>query len=178
MRAATGRLLCVAFMVVMPIAGCGTAGPKEASPSPTSSRASATAPMQVPASSVPSLAPSPLRLPTAPPAPSDLPSDPFLDQVVVTVTDGLRVRSQPRVADDSIKYEPLLPRGTRLKVLDGPISASGYAWYQIEPVTFDRLEPPGYGWVAKAAKDGEPWIALPTCRRQPLSRRATTTPAP
>ena len=78
----------------------------------------------------------------------------------MTVSDDLRVRSEPRVADDSIKYEPLLPLGTELTVLDGPVSGSGYTWYEVAPVSFTGLEGPGQGWVAMAAKDGEPWIAL------------------
>jgi serpin B len=54
----------------------------------------------------------------------------------------------------------VLPLGTELTVLDGPVSASGYVWYKVAPVSFVGLEGPGYGWVALAGKDGEPWIAL------------------
>jgi len=79
--------------------------------------------------------------------------------VVVTVSDALRVRSQPRVSDDSIKYEPVLPLDTNLFVLDGPVAASGYNWYKVAPVSFADLAGPGYGWVAAADKDGTPWIA-------------------
>jgi serpin B len=57
-------------------------------------------------------------------------------------------------------YEPVLPIGTELTVVDGPIRASGYVWYKVVPISFDALEGPGYGWVASAGKDGEPWIAL------------------
>lgn len=85
-------------------------------------------------------------------------ADSLLNAVVVTVSDRLRVRSQPRVSDDSIKYEPVLPLGTELLVTDGPVSASGYTWYKVEPVSFAGLDGPGYGWVAMAGKDGEPWI--------------------
>ena len=60
----------------------------------------------------------------------------FVGQVVTTLADdGLRVRSQPRISDDSEKYDPLLPLGTQLYVLDGPMSASGYTWYQVAPLT-------------------------------------------
>lgn len=68
------------------------------------------------------------------------------------------MRSEPRVSDDSIKYEPVLPLGTELLVIDGPIGASGYTWYEVEPLSFAGLDGPGYGWVAMAGKDGEPWI--------------------
>jgi serpin B len=78
---------------------------------------------------------------------------------VVTVSDRLRVRSEPRVSDDSIKYDPVLPLGTTLFVLDGAVSASGYTWYKVAPVSFTELAGPGFGWVAGADKDGQPWIA-------------------
>ena len=79
---------------------------------------------------------------------------------MVTVSDNLVVRSEPRVSGDSIMYQPWLPIGTELTVLDGPVSASGYTWYQVAPVSFAGLSGPGYGWVARAGKDGEAWIAL------------------
>ncbi len=78
----------------------------------------------------------------------------------MTVADRLRVRSEPRVSDDSIMYDPVLPLGTELFVLDGPVSASGYTWYMVAPVSFAELDGPGSGWVASADKNGEPWIAL------------------
>ena len=48
----------------------------------------------------------------------------------VVVTDDLRVRSKPGVTDDSKKLEPLLQQPMSLLVLDGPVQASGYDWYQ------------------------------------------------
>ena len=79
-----------------------------------------------------------------------------MGQVVTTLADdGLRVRSQPRISDDSYQEEPLLPLGTKLYVLDGPVSASGYAWYEVAPLTSRTLPS---GWVASAGRDGVPWI--------------------
>lgn len=75
--------------------------------------------------------------------------------VAAIVVDGLRVRSQPRVGDDSLKLEPLLPLGAKLYVLDGPVAASGYAWYEVVPLTSRTLPS---GWVASADRGGEPWI--------------------
>lgn len=81
----------------------------------------------------------------------------FVGSLVTTLADdGLRVRSAPRVSDESQKLTPLLPLGTQLYVLDGPVSASGYAWYEIVPLD-SRLPS---GWVASADRDGEPWITL------------------
>lgn len=89
-------------------------------------------------------------------APPTSPTDSFVVTVAVTVVDSLRVRSQPRVSDDSIKYEPLLPLNTALYVLNGPVSASGYDWYEVAPLASWNLP---QGWVASASRDGEPWIA-------------------
>ena len=36
------------------------------------------------------------------------------------------------------------------------MSASGYAWYEVVPLTSRKLPS---GWVASADRDGEPWIA-------------------
>jgi serpin B len=108
----------------------------------------------------PSTAVEPSATPSRAPTLTPVPADPFVGQVVVTVSDGLRVRSQPRVSDDSIRYEPLLPLGTELQVIDGPVSASGYVWYRVTPVSFSLRDGPGNGWVAMAGKDGEAWIAF------------------
>lgn len=81
----------------------------------------------------------------------------FVGSVVTTLAnDGLRVRSEPRISDDSHTLEPLLPLGSQLYVLEGPVSASGYAWYEVAPLTSRKLPS---GWVASADRDGEPWIA-------------------
>ena len=98
-------------------------------------------------------------VPTASPGPSLAAPDPFVGQVVITVSDNLRVRSRPRVADDSIKYEPLLPLGTELQVIGGPVSASGYTWYRVEPVGVALRGGQTSGWVAMAGKDGDAWLA-------------------
>ena len=75
-----------------------------------------------------------------------------------TVTSNLRIRSKPGVGDDSAKLEPLLEKGNRFMVLDGPVEADGYDWFLVAPRAYDddnRVLPTG--WVA-AGKDGEQWI--------------------
>jgi hypothetical protein len=95
--------------------------------------------------------------PTGSVSPAPKPTDTFVGRVVTTLAgDGLRVRSKPRIGDDSHKFEPLLPLGTQLYVLDGPVSASGYAWYEVAPLA-SRTQPTG--WIASAGLDGQPWIA-------------------
>ena len=124
-----------------------------------------------PAPSIPSTSPrsSPERTPShapssaleSPDATPDATSEPAfpVGSVVITVADRLRVRSLPRVSDDSIKFGPLLPLGTELRVVDGPVIASDYVWWQVEPVSFS-LRDASRGWVAMADHDGTPWIAL------------------
>jgi serpin B len=132
----TTTLLAVLACVVL-VAGCVAGTVRAADPSPA-----------------------PSASPAASPAPST-PADPFVGHVVVTVTDDLVVRSLPRVADDSVIYRPYLPRGTELRVIGGPVKASGYTWYEVVPVSFVLDGHPASGWVAAAGKDGESWIALP-----------------
>lgn len=75
-----------------------------------------------------------------------------------TVVDGVRVRSEPSVDEASLKYTPLLPRGSDLFIIDGPVVVSGYDWWQVVPTESTGLSGPGYGWVAAASREGEPWI--------------------
>jgi hypothetical protein len=72
-----------------------------------------------------------------------------------TVSDRLRVRSLPEVSDASIRYEPLLPLGTEVTVLEGPVLGDGYAWYRVTVTVRDRELT---GWVAAAGRDGERWL--------------------
>ena len=58
-----------------------------------------------------------------------------------------------------MKLEPLLEKGNRFMVLDGPVEADGYEWFLVRPRAYDEETGRGLptGWVA-AGKDGEPWI--------------------
>lgn len=79
----------------------------------------------------------------------------------MVISDGIRVRSKPRVAADSIKYEPLLASGTDLSIVSGPVGASGYWWYKVHLEDGLRLEGGiELGWIAAGDHDGHPWIAL------------------
>ena len=70
------------------------------------------------------------------------------------VVPDLRVRTEPTVDDSkSAKLEPLLGRGTQLKIVEGPVTADGYDWYRVEAIGW-----PHRGWVAVADHDGVPWI--------------------
>jgi serpin B len=156
MHSELARRVVVLAAVIALVAGCSSSSPS----SPPG--AGSPAPSQATVTATPTAAPSASPAATSAPAPTAKPValDPFAGKVVVTVSDNLVVRSEPRVSDDSIMYKPWLPTGTELKVLDGPVSGSGYTWYEVEPVSFTGLDGPGHGWVAMAGKDGEPWIAL------------------
>ncbi|MCJ7710072.1 MAG: hypothetical protein MUQ32_04495, partial [Chloroflexi bacterium] len=128
-------------------AACSSA----ATSAPVLTPAPATSPA---ATTPPTSSASPTAAPASPPAsPSPSPTASFVVTVAVTVVDSLRVRSEPRISDDSFKEEPLLPLGTPLYVLDGPVSASGYDWYEVFPLNSQDLP---QGWVASASRDGEP----------------------
>jgi len=98
--------------------------------------------------------------------------------LAVTVTDGLRVRSRPGTGSGSTKYEPLLAIGTILRIIDGPVAASGYWWYRVKSATSGRslVRAADDGWVAASDHDGDPWIgpAPQTCGDFPFPARDIT----
>ena len=141
-------------MLCLVLAGCSQAAMPSTASSPTSG----------PSFGTPQPTQSPSLEPSAPM--STGPSEPPADSVPIpantyarVVTDDLRIRSKPGVSEDSKKLEPLLVRGNLLVVLDGPVRASGYDWYQVQP-TYSFEQEMGYpfGWIAAADKNGEPWI--------------------
>ncbi len=69
--------------------------------------------------------------------------------------DNLRVRSAPTTAASSRKLKPPLPAGTRMLIVDGPVVADGYAWYEVRT---DGELIDLFGWVA-TGKNGEVWLA-------------------
>jgi len=128
-----------------------------------------------PSASVPALGDleSPLPSSSAVPGSSEVLSGPGFgaplapDTIAEVVSGRLRIRSAPRVADDSIKHEPLLDVGDRLLVLDGPVVASDYEWYQVMAWRPGNLyESWPVGWVSRGDHAGSPWI------------RATVDPCP
>ena len=167
MRGTDQRPVIVLLSAVLLVAGCSGSSASVASapstaPSPTASSIETAVPMVAPTATA-----SPSPTPAAPPSPTPAvatarptatavwPSNPGKLRVgtaAVTVVDGVRVRSKPAVSDDSAKFEPLLPLGTRVSVLDGPVSASGYDWYDVKPVAGTL---PG-GWVARGGRGRRP----------------------
>ena len=159
MRGTDQRPILLLLSAVLLVAGCSRSAASVAS-APSAAPSPTVAPTATPASSpTPATPPSPTpAVATArPTATADWPSNPGkvrAGTAAVTVVDGVRVRSKPAVSDDSAKFEPLLPLGTRVSVLDGPVSASGYDWYDVKPVAGTL---PG-GWVASRGRDGDLWL--------------------
>ena len=179
------RSLAIAVIAFLTLAACG--GAPAASVAPSASVASSSGASEAPstqpsAEATPSPTPTPRPLPSAEPSPSPTPEptptprpsprptpatrstgpthaagvEPGL--LAKTVVSDVRIRSKPGLGADSVKLEPLLDTGARLMVLDGPVEASGYDWFLVDPRAYDengRGLPTG--WVA-AGKDGEQWI--------------------
>lgn len=161
----TMAMRLLATSIVALVLGCAP-GAVPSSPSASASPLAAASPSQLTATAEPSIEASP----TATTRPGFA-----LDSIAVTVSDRLLVRSKPGVSKDSKKLAPLLPLGTRLFVLKGPVSASGYDWYLVQPLSGAGPA----GWVAAGDRGGEPWleVAAVTCPAQPdLVTLAATDP--
>ena len=103
-----------------------------------------------PPASDPAETPSTSSGPTRTPGPGVF----LADSVVEVVVNGLRVRTAPTVDNEkSAKLEPLLGRGTQLRVIQGPVAADDYDWYLVQAIGW-----PHRGWVAAADHDGAAWI--------------------
>lgn len=75
----------------------------------------------------------------------------------VTVTDDLRVRSEPGLTSEPFE---LLRTGTRVWVIDGPVVAADYEWFQIVVPAIDVGDGvPRVGWVAASDHGAERWLA-------------------
>jgi hypothetical protein len=74
--------------------------------------------------------------------------------------DNLRVRTTPGTTDPATRLKPLLPAGTRMLIVDGPVSMDNHDWYEIQT---DGELVNLFGWVA-AGEAGTAWIA-PTAPR-------------
>jgi hypothetical protein len=101
----------------------------------------------------PTLAPSPTPSPDPTPNLADVPG--FVGgEIVVTALDGLRVRHRPGLA--SVVVTGLLPIGSELHVLMGPIPLDGVGWYLVGDADVDEPEF-REGWVA-AGFEPDPFL--------------------
>ena len=142
-----------ALALLLVVAACESSVVPSASPSAAVATPSA---VESPSSTDP--ASSPEATAQVDPSPDAQEGDFVPGALAVTVSDRLRVRSAPRVADDSIRYAPVLPVGTELEVIEGPVEASGYTWVHVRPVGITLDDGATDGWVAIADHDGTPWV--------------------
>jgi hypothetical protein len=157
-RSANG--LGAMFLVAGLLAGCVGAQPAAYSdelPASTPSPTRATSATQTLSPTRP-----PTLAPTIPPTVAPTPANPHEAlppaSWMITLVDNLRARSEPRISDDSIKYEPLLPKGTTFEIVRGPIEASGYSWYLVKLAPGVLRDGITQAWLAEGDRDGTPWI--------------------
>lgn len=105
-------------------------------------------------------------------APSNGRPDPSaltIDSIVSTTVERISVRSGPSVDAERLGSVEL---GTVGFVVDGPVDADGFRWYQVSalglppntgctgPFVTDPYNCPAwFGWLAGAGENGDPWLA-------------------
>jgi hypothetical protein len=113
----------------------------------------------------PSPAASPSASTTSAPSVSPAAGSSARDTIWRVVVSDLVVRSEPGVADPATILPARLTTNDRVLVVNGPLVADGYEWYQVLPIRPDGLRERPFGWVAAANREGEPWLAQedPAC---------------
>ena len=143
------------------LAACSSGGAPPPPASAVTEPAAATArPARASSKAAPSTRPSPVpSMPSEAPVPGGL----EVGHIAQVVTTDLVVRSLPRISDASVVDPATVPIGFLAYIVDGPVAADGYDWYQVAPFppTMSDVveEHPRFGWLAAAGKDGAPWIA-------------------
>ena len=132
----------------------------------------------------PSAAPTPPST-TPRPSPNSSPSTAgiVIDGLARSTVDGLTVRTEPTTGAVALGT---IDKGQLGFVVAGPVSADGYAWYQLSGLGLPAntgCEPPaqttpfapcssiGLGWVAAGPPDGQPWLEATTlpCPASPMN---------
>ncbi len=168
-------LLAVTLLAAIPalVVALLAAGPLLGEPGgddPGTAAGGASAPSTTPAAPV--AATTPEATAATPPSTGESP-DPALavGSLAVVTLEGnrLRVRTEPSTADDRTRLEPLLPAGTRMLIVGGPVVANGMDWYEVQT---DGELIDLFGWVS-TGQDGEIWLA-PKRPRCPEDTDAST----
>lgn len=74
-----------------------------------------------------------------------------VDGTARVVVDDLRVRARPGL--DAPAVSGGLGKGSLLFIMEGPVVADGYRWFNVHPFDIGAI-----GWVAAASRDGTPWL--------------------
>jgi hypothetical protein len=140
---------------------------------------------------IPSAAPT-TASPTPQPSTNSSPSAPAIgiDSLVRSTVNSLRVRTEPTTAGVALGT---INKGQLGFVVAGPVSADGYAWYQVSAVGLPPnagCEPPvrtnpftcpnWLGWVASGQPGGQPWLEAATlsCPASPMNLETLVEPGP
>src|SRR5439155_3935040 len=147
------------------------------------------------ARSAPSATPTGVPQPSVTASPTAAPSEPIsssspaaggvvVDGLAKSTVDGLTVRAKPGTAG---AQPGTIHTGQLGFVVAGPVSADGYAWYQLSAVGLPPAagcEPPiqttpfkcpdWLGWVAGGQPGGKPWLEATTlpCPASPMNLEA------
>lgn len=102
------------------------------------------------------------------PTQSSQPATLLVDDLAEVLVDDLRLRAAPGLNADSLG---VMPAGEPVYVVDGPIAADGYEWYQLASVREpyrgdcgDPAPPPSlecmnwFGWAAAVTPIGDRWL--------------------
>jgi hypothetical protein len=164
-RVAWSGLVLLAVVLV----GCSGA-------TPTAAPGSSEAPTPAVSASAPATSTATSTLGPTTPAASAKPTAAALAprSVAVTVATSVVVRSKPEISTASEIFKPPLSAGDQVYVSSGPVRASGYDWYQVQPLT---AHAPSWGWVVAASRSGEPWLVpgVATCPLTPTTFAQLTT---
>jgi hypothetical protein len=134
---------------------------------------------------IPSVAPT-TSSQTPQPSVDSSPSAPgiVIDSLVRSTVNALRVRAEPTTAGDALGT---INEGQLGFVVAGPVSADGYAWYELAgvglpanagcepPLLTTPFNCPGWlGWVATGPPGGQPWLEATTlpCPASPMNLEA------
>ena len=146
MRWVCGAIAIVGLAVLV---ACGIPVSEEVATASPSQRSSGSSALPTPSAGA-SVSP-----PDGTPTPSN--SSLSSDTIAEVVTSDLVVRSAPGVDLPSEILPDLLQEGDLLFVIEGPVHATFYDWYYVQPIADPPW--PSAGWVAAASRDGEAWIA-------------------
>ena len=156
------RFAAAALLTMIALAACsGSASETTTPPASVVAPLPASVATAPPASVTPGVAPTPTARPTGRSDPTGQPSPAVAhceSGWAVTIVDTLRVRSEPNVGDESLKYEPLLGLGTEIQFVGGPAAGSGYWWYEISLAPGVLRGGVTRGWIPAGNRDGTPWI--------------------
>ena len=151
-----------ALILAMAVAAAGCSPSSSQTESPPLASASASAGASTAGSSEPTPSPS---------SPAGL----HVDGMAQVLVNNLNLRVQPSTTAESLGH---LPVGEPAYIVDGPVEADGYQWYQLASVFEPYVPPCGeplttptlacsswFGWAAAVTPQSEQWVAplAPEC---------------